>query len=280
MIATLSACSPPRAGLALAAALTASAALPAAAVELRPDEAMSKDVFVYAFEVPGTLGVPGVPAEINFDEPNVPDTALAPFGQQLGVAESTPFTLPDDPTVREHTTRSLLEFDLASLGVDPSRVRSASLQVTGIGNLPPFAPPSEEFPITVDLKPVLEDWDEGAVTWNTRPDVGGLTDSTVMSSGFQTLSFDLTEEVMGWLDDPTSNFGVELSQRDVVQTDMPSMFTPNDLFAVGLFASSANPDEGARPVLTISEVPLPASALLLLGGTGLLAGFGRMRRRA
>lgn len=251
----------------------------AAAASLQPDEAASKDVFVYAFEVPGTLGVPGVPAEINFDEPNVPDTALAPFGQTLGVAETTPFMLPDDDTLREHTTRSLLEFDVASLGIAPDRVRSAVFKVTGIGNLPPFAAPSEEFPITVDLKPVLEDWDEGAVTWNTRPEVGPVVASTVMSGGFQTLTFDVTDLVEGWLDDPDANFGLELSQRDVVQTDQPSMFTPNDLFAVGLFASSANVDEAARPVLRVAPIPVPASAALLIGAAGLLAGLRGVRRR-
>jgi hypothetical protein len=263
---------------------TALLAGPVGAASLQPDEAASKDVFVYAFEIPGTLGVPGVPAEINFDTPNVPDSAAAPFGATLGVAETTPFVNPDDPefpdTVREHTTRSLLEFDVSSLGIAPEAVRSATFSVTGIGNLAPFAAPSQAFPITVDLKPVLQDWDEGAVTWNTRPDVGSVVQSTVMTDGFETLEFDVTDLVAGWLADPASNFGLELSQREVVQTDQPSMFTPTDLFAVGLFASSANPDVGARPSLEVAPIPLPASAALLLGGAGVLAGLGGMRRRA
>ena len=117
------------------------------------------------------------------------------------------------------------------------------------------------------------------MTWNTRPGTGPIVAGTLMTGGTETLSFDLTGQVVAWLGDPAANFGIELSQRDAVQTDMPSMFTPNDLFAVGLFASSANTDAAIRPALRIAAVPLPASALLLLGGAGALAGLGRMRRR-
>jgi hypothetical protein len=253
----------------------------AASVTLRPDEAASKDVFVYAFEIPDTLGVPGVPADLNFDETNIPPTALAPFGQTLGVAETTPFINPDDPdfptTVREHTTRSLVEFDLSGLGIAADRVAAAMFQITGIGNLAPFAAPSAEFPIMVDIRPVLEMWDETTVTWNTRPGVGSIVASAMMTGGFQTIGFDLTDEVKGWLSDPATNFGFELSQRAVVQTDRPSPFTGNDLFAVGLFGSSANADVNARPALVVSQVPLPAPLALLLGAGAMLAFVGRRR---
>lgn len=271
-----------RPAVALAASLLATGTT--GATTLRKDEAGSKDVFVYAFEIPGTLGVPGVPADLNFDAPNVPATALAPFGATLGVAESTPFVNPQDPdfpiTVREHTTRSLVQFNLSGLGIASDRVASATFSLSGIGALPPFAAPSEAFPIIVDLKPVLADWDEGSVTWNTRPEVGDVLTSVQMTSGTQVLEFDLTDPVMGWLTDPSSNYGFELSQRAVVQADMPSPFTPNDLFATGLFASSANPEEVLRPTLQVSEVPVPvpASGLLLLGAAGLLAGIRRSRR--
>jgi hypothetical protein len=264
------------AGLALAAAVTAGVA--GAASVLRPDEAQSQDTFIYAFGVPGTLGVPGVPADLNFDTPNIPATALAPFGQFLGVAESAPFTLPGDPTPRIHTTLSLLKFDLASLGVAPDRVGSAIFTLTGIGNLPPFAPPSAAFPITVDVRAVTAVWDEQTVTWNTRPGTGALLASAQMTGGTQTLSFDLTAAVMGWLGDPSSSFGIEISQREIVETDIPSPFNGGNVIATGLFASSANPSEAIRPTLTVSAVPLPAPALLLAGGGALLAGL-RLRRR-
>lgn len=231
---------------------------PAAALRLRAGE----DVFVYAFEIPGPLGVPGIPAEIDFDEPDILDTSPAPFGQTLGVAETTPFTLPDDPTPRERTTRSLPEFDLASLG---------------IGDLAPFAASAEAFPIAVDLKAVTEDWDEGAVTRTTRPSVGGVSDSTVMTGGFETTGLDVTSLVMGRLADPATNFSVEVSQRDVVPTDTPSMFTPNDLFAMGRFGSSADVDAALRPSLTISEVPPQAALTLMLAGGAMLGWVGRRR---
>ncbi len=254
-----------------------------AAVTLQPGPE-GKDAFVYAFEVPGTLGVPGIPAEINFDEVNVPDTALAPFGQTLGVAETTPFVNPSDPefsnTVREHTTRSLVEFDLSDTGLTSSRVASGSFSLKGIGNLAPFSAPTPEFPIVVDIKRVLEAWDEQLVTWNTRPAVGEIVTSATMTGGMEELVFDVTGLVKDWLGDTGGNFGFELSQRGVVQTDTPSMFTPNDLFAVGLFASSDNGDASLRPSLTVSEVPLPAALPLMLGAGGMLAFVGRRRRGA
>lgn len=267
----------PLAACILAAALAAGAA--GASTVLRPNEAQSSDTFLYAFGVPGTLGIPGVPADLNFDTPNIPATAVAPFGQFLGVAETPPFTLPGDPTERVHTTRSLLRFDLASLGIAADRVASATFSLTGIGNLPPFAPPSAAFPITVDVRAVLETWDEQTVTWNTRPATGALLASAQMTGATQTLTFDLTDAVEAWLLDPATNFGIEISQRDIVPTGTPNPFTPGNLVAAGLFASSAFGTEAARPALTVSAVPLPAPALLLAGGGALLAGF-RLRRRA
>lgn len=269
-------------GMAVLATVVMAAPVAASSV-LRPDEAMSKDTFIYAFAVPGTLGIPGAPNMLNFDTESIPATAAVPFGTTLGVAETVPFVNPDDPdfptTIREHTTRSLLEFDVASLGISADRVKSATFEITGIGNLFPFDPPSLSFPVQVDLKPVLEMWDEQTVTWDTRPMVGSVAASYTMTDGFETLRFDVTGLVQSWLDMPSGNFGFELSQAGIVMTP-PSMAGGRERFAVGLFASSASADEMMRPRLTVSEVPVPAALPLLLGGVSVLAGVARRRRKA
>ena len=251
----------------------------AGATILRPDEAASKDTFVYAFAIPGTLGIPGAPNMLNFDTESIPATSAVPFGDTLGVAESIPFR--NDPSnlaepIRVHTTHSLLQFDLASLATTAERVKSAVLNLTGIGSLPPFDPPSAMFPILVNLKPVLAAWNEQTVTWDTRPAVGATVSSYLMTDGHETLSFDVTALVKQWLDDPSLNFGFELSQ-DAVVTTPPGAPGGRNRFATGLFASSANPDVLARPSLNVAEVPLPAGLPLLLGAMGLL---GVMRRRS
>ena len=267
--------------IAVAAATVLMAGSVAASSVLRPDEAASKDTFVYAFAIPGTLGIPGAPNMLNFDTVNIPDSAAVPFGSTLGAAETTPFVNPEDPdfptTIREHTTRSLLAFDVASLGIAADRVESATFQITGIGNLFPFDPPSLEFPIQVDLKPVLEVWDEQTVTWDTRPAVGAVTASYTMTDGFETLNFDVTDLVRSWLATPSDNFGFELSQAGIVPTP-PGMPGGRERFAVGLFASSATADPMMRPSLTVSEIPVPAALPLLAGGVALLAGVARRRR--
>lgn len=264
----------------MAAALAVAVVLPVAGlagtISISPDENDSKDTFIYAFQIPDTLGIPGAPNGLNFDTENIPATAAVPFGDTLGVAETVPFRNdpqnPNEP-IREHTTRSLLEFDISRLVASTSRISRASFQITGIGNLFPFDPPSAQFPIQVDLKPVLDAWDEQAVTWDTRPAVGSIAASFMMTDGFETLSFDITDLVKGWVDGSIPNFGLELSQNAIVPTP-PGTPGGRDRFAVGLFASSAN-DQFARPTLEAEVVPLPAAAWLLLAG---LVGLGALRR--
>jgi hypothetical protein len=195
------------------------------------------------------------------------------------VAETIPFRidpLDQDEPIREHTTRSLLEFDVSALSGSAQHITSAQFQITGIGNLFPFDPPSAEFPIQVDLKPVLEAWNEQTVTWNTRPGVGSIAASYTMTDGFETLSFDVTDLVKGWVDGSIMNFGLELSQNAIVTTP-PSAPGGRDRFAVGLFASSAN-DDFAKPALVVEvqPVPLPAAAWMLIAGVG---GLGALSRR-
>ena len=129
---------------------------------LNPDEASSKDTFDYAFQIPDILGIPGSPNRLDFDTKNIPGTAAVPFGATLGVAETILFRnnlLDPAEQIREHTTRSLLEFDVNSIATRASGIIEATFQITGISNHFPFDPPSTAAPIQVNLRPVLEAWD-------------------------------------------------------------------------------------------------------------------------
>lgn len=257
-----------------ALAISAVAASAATATTLRPDEATSKDAFIYAFAIPDIFGIPGPSDDNNFDTDNIPATSIAPFGNFLGAAQTTPFRNdPSDPNepLREHTTNSLIEFDLTSLSLTSAGLASAFAEFTGVGSLGAFDDPSATSPVTVNLRPVLEMWDEKTVTWNTRPMVGDVAASFTMTSGTDIARFDITDLVGGWLDDPSTNFGFELSADGISQQ-------ANGRFTGGLFGSSAMMDVNARPALVVSAVPLPGALPLLGGGFAAFAAL-RMRRK-
>lgn len=264
----------------------------AASVTLQPDEATSKDVLVYAFNVPfPPFGFPTAPNVTNLDAETLnalppavdPDTGEetglpALFGALLGSAETDPFVLIPGDGPRFHTTRSLIEFDLSGVTLD-NELAKATLTLRTQGSLGAFDSPSEEFPVTADIMQVLGSWEETEVTWETRPAVA----DTVVASAIQdfaegTLEFDITSLVRTWLADPSSNFGLQVSQREVVEIPQPDGM--RERYAAGLYASSAFEDPSMRPSLELAPVPVPAAALLLGGGLAMLAGFGRLRKRA
>jgi hypothetical protein len=266
-----------------AAALLVSAALTsaghAASVTLQPGEDTSKDVFVYAFTIPGTLGIPTPPNSSNFDTESVPAGAAVPFGTVLGAAETEPFRNdPTDPTepLRAHTTRSLLAFDLSSVAATVRRVGKATLNLVAVPGLPPFDNASPGTPVNLAVKRVLEDWDEQTVTWDTRPEVGDISDMFELTGVPTKVSFDVTDLVRDWLTNPSSNFGFEVSQIGLAPN--PQGPGERDRFAVALFTSSGFADPSLRPSLTVAAVPLPATLPMLIAGAGLLATLRRRRR--
>jgi hypothetical protein len=270
-------------GLAAAAllAVVSGGASHAMTMTLRPGEDTSKDVFVYAFSVPGTLGIPTPPNTSNLDTANVPATAAVPFGSFLGASNTVPFRLdPTDPNepLRMHDTKTLLQFDVGELGIGASRVRSAYIDLQAVPGLPPFDNASPDNTVNLTLKRVLEAWDEQVVTWDSRPAVGETAAEFALTGAPQTVRFDVTDLVKDWLGDPASNLGVEVSQLGLAP--IPQGDGTRDRFAAALFGSSASMDPGMRPSLTVAAVPLPAPAALLIGGIAVLGGIRRLRRAA
>ncbi len=251
---------------------------PAATTRLQPNEAASSDVLLYEFDVPGVFGIPTPPRSTNLDS----DTLNAilpppvPFGNFLGSAETDPFSLTANGPLREHGTRSLLKFDLAGIALMASKVKSATINLFSLNALRAFENPTASLPVTTDLRQVTEDWDEQKVTWDSRPAVAAHPTASVVQTGVgKWVTFDVTDLVKLWLADPSSNFGVQISQRDVVDFAVPGA---RDRYVASLYASSASADATLRPFIEVAPVPVPAAfGLLAMAVTGL--GALRLRRR-
>jgi hypothetical protein len=258
-------------------ASTAMAAQAATTITLQPDERSSKDVFLYGFDVPGVFGIPTPPRSTNLDTATLGmiSPPPVPFGNFLGAAKTDPFSLTPGGPLREHGTRTLIGFDLGLLSLAPSMVASATLNLYALPALRAFESPDAANPVTTDLRRVTQAWGETTATWDMSPAVEALPFATVVQNGVNRwVSFDVTALVRDWLAQPAMNFGVELSQRDVVELQVPGQ---RDRYFASLYASSAFDDMALRPHLTISAVPEPSSWALF--GVGIVATAWVVRRR-
>jgi hypothetical protein len=217
----------------------------ARAVTIQPNEAASKDTFVYQF----------LPT-FNFNSGG--------FGSLLTAGA----------TGIGHDTESLVQFDLSSVGLASAQVTSASFQLyvdstsaAGFGLNPDAA-----HPIQIDLLAIggaSPTWDENTVTWSTEPTtVGGLVASATINGINQWITFDVTSLVKQWLDGTLTNNGFLLRQDAVVPG--------SGSFYVGVFDSSAGTNQ---PLLNV--VPEPTSMVLALCALPWIAWGGKraaMRR--
>jgi hypothetical protein len=264
---------------ALAAALSFGPAASAAVnVTLQPDEASSEDVFIYEFGIDGVFGIPA-PRRTNLDTSTLSalnPPAAVPFGNFLGTSDTDP-RFGEGGVERAHDTKTLIRFDLGLLNLSSAGVGSATINLYGVPSLSPFESPSMEHPVTTDLFQVLNAWNEGSVTWETAPTTAvTASSSTLQNSVNGWVSFDATALVRSWLDNPSSNYGVLLAQRGVVEFEVDG----DSRYVGALYASSASADASLRPFLQISAVPEPSSVLMMGAGLGLLLMVARRRRTA
>ncbi|WP_077035815.1 DNRLRE domain-containing protein [Pelomonas sp. KK5] len=204
--------------------------------------------------------------------------------------------------------RALIEFDIASALPAGARVTSVELTmyigiVAGSGGAPGLG---DQTPRTMDLFRLTRDWGEGTTGANATT-VGGTGqgfpantgDATWLQSAYQQVSWTtpggdhvaeasstravgsvfgsaqtwsstalMISDVQGWLDNPASNDGWILINRDetLKQTHRA-------------FYSSEWPDAAMRPQLQISyeatPVPEPGAAVLLVGGLVVMLGWRR-----
>ncbi len=258
----------------LAAIGVAGAASAATSIRLQPDEASSKDVFVYEFGVPGAFGIATAARSTNLDTQTlnalVPLPAV-PFGNFLGSANTDPLVGVSGEE-RAHDTRTLIQFDLGFLRLSASQVAGAWINVHALPGLPPFTNPTVANPIVTELRSITQAWGETTATWDNRPGVSGVMAEATQTGVNQWVRFDVTSLVKGWLANPGMNHGVELSQPDIMMLDGKPI--------ASLYASSAFADADLRPYLSVSAVPEPETYALMLAGLGLVGFFARRKARA
>jgi plastocyanin len=133
--------------------------------------------------------------------------AVFPAQQDAYVSSASPDSnLGAGPIGVVPTSRGYVQFDLSALPPDATileaRLRLKPSSFAG-------APPS-----TVGLGRIDEAWNEGTVTWNTRPDATAGGPSAVVAD-LNWVSWDVKPLVEGWHADPTTNFGFVLGTQNV-----------------------------------------------------------------
>lgn len=133
--------------------------------------------------------------------------------------------------------------------------------------------PPDNVPVTLEVREVLEDWNEDTLTWANMPPstepVSVISDMPYDAYG--PMEFDVTETVRAWAHGETPNYGFNLTNP----ATRPVGFWTREAFEA--FEASGSPlDEALRNMLVIS-VPEPATTAGLASGLGLLLLLARRR---
>jgi len=241
--------------LSLLLGLAASAHAATTTYQIQPNEADSEDTWIYQ-----GLGTQ------NLDTTSLPPSGFfSTLGRILGTS-NTGASL--------HNVASLIRFELPA-GLLPQQVQSAHLKLyvldgTTLGFA--FANPSASTPVVTQARAMTEAWVENEATWdNDYPDpLPAVVGSTTLTGINQSVSIDLTDQVIDWLNG-SSNLGLLLTQEAEVRTQ-------GGLAVAGMYASSATLlGSQFRPMLEIVAVPEPTTWALGLLGAGALALVVRRR---
>ena len=220
---------------ALSLDLATSVAAIGAGITLQPDEANSKDTYVYSF---------------------LPATNIGGSATFLSAGNSPLVGPPGGQS--EHDLNTLIQFDLTGVPYAPDAVTSATLNLYLIDSTAfnsNVASPSPTKPVDLSLHEITGSWSE-TTTWSTKPTFNAAAEDLVTVTGInQWVSLDVTDLVMDWLNNPVSNNGMLIQQTNFVATGM--------LFHVAVFDSSGATAE-FRPFLNI--VPEPSGGALALSG--------------
>lgn len=205
-----------------------------------------------------------------------PTTNYTSLGTDQGrvVQESWGNTMysPYETTKSSSYTTALLKFDISDVPAG-AVIQSATLSVKVTNTI-------EQAYLAV----LTTAWEESTVTWNTfgtgAPGAAGgvtvgsdtLADPLFLGAAFGTTTpnttpmqqIDVTATIQSWLDNPGTNQGWAFIRADTNKGNIVASEEANPLYT------------SERPMLTISYVPEPSAALLLV--LGVLAGL-LIRRR-
>jgi hypothetical protein len=222
--------------LAAAAAVSfAFVSSPVHAGVIQPNDAQSKDTFIYSF----------LPT-FNFN------STASGFGDKLVSGRTNSM----------HDLRTLIQFNLTGVTMGPGDIATLNLFVnTGASVGFPVVDPSPAAPVTTDVFAVTSGWDAATVTWQNQPTFNPtVIDSEVINGVGRYFTFDVTSQVQSWLANPASNFGFSVQQREVV-------LNGGSVQAVYDSAAGAN-----KPFLFVGPVPEPATlGVVACAAMGLLS---------
>ncbi len=104
---------------------------------------------------------------------------------------------------------ALLQFDLSLLPAGTTSSQVARAVLTLYAN-------RVDTPGTLSVQPVTSSWTELGVTYQTLPNLGGISQSGNVAISGTFVAIDVTSLVQGWVANPVTNFGVALTSSDAV----------------------------------------------------------------
>lgn len=226
---------PVRTPLLAAAAVAIASTAFATPVVIQPDEAASKDTFVYSAGPPGFF-----------------------FGNAAYLGASL-------ETTGVHTVNSMVQFDLSGVSLaagETAKFNIASRSKAGTPFTSVASDPSATSPVTVDVYAVTSAWDEATATYANQPSVAAAPFASFVVTGTGNVySVNVTSLLAGWLAAPATNFGLEVRQHAIVTV-------PSAPDAAVVFDSAGGT---TAPSLTVIAAPEPATLATFAGLSMLVA---------